>query len=66
MKIKRYEIILVIIGSIVGYTYWNFWGCTSDCAIKSQWWATILWGGLLGWVIAGFIRDTEPGGKSKD
>jgi len=46
-------------GSIVGYSYWNFWGCTSDCAIKSQWWATILWGGLLGWVIAGFIRDSK-------
>lgn len=59
MKLKRYEIYLIIIGSIFGYSYWNFWGCTSDCAIKSQWWATILWGGLLGWVIAGFIKDSK-------
>jgi len=66
MKFKRYEIILVIIGSIFGYTYWNFWGCTSDCAIKSQWWATILWGGLLGWVIAGFIKDTKSENNSED
>ena len=56
---KKYEILLIISGSILGFTYWNLWGCTSDCAIKSQWWATILWGGLLGWVIAGFIKDSK-------
>jgi len=59
MKIKKYEIALVTVGAVLGYAYWSMWGCTSNCALKSQWWATILWGGLLGWVIAGFIRDFE-------
>ncbi len=55
-KIKSKNTIKNIIGTIVGiiggYLYYHFIGCNSGgCAITSNPYMTILWGGLLGYLL---------------
>lgn len=58
--IKKYlvEIIFAVTGAIGGFLYWKFIGCLSGtCVIKSVWYLSTLYGGLLGWVVGSLGRD---------
>ena len=63
IKNHKLTIILTIVGLIGGYVYWNYWGCTDGCPIRSN--ASMmtvyggLIGGLLGNVFQGFGKKTE-------
>ena len=52
------EIIFSVAGAIGGFLYWRFIGCLSGtCFIKSVWYMSTLYGGLLGWVISSLGKD---------
>ena len=52
------SIIFAITGSIGGFLYWKFVGCTSGtCIIKSVWYFSTLYGLVLGWVVGGLAED---------
>lgn len=59
----RITIIGVLLGSIAGYFYWEFYGCTNGCTITSSPWKSTLYGALMaGLIFNGF--EPKPG-KSK-
>lgn len=48
------RIIAVIIGGIIGFTYYKLIGCRSgSCPITSNPYISIIWGALFGFVISG-------------
>ena len=52
------EMIFSVAGAIGGFLYWRFIGCLSGtCFIKSVWYMSTLFGGLLGWVISSLGQD---------
>ncbi len=46
-----------LLGAVLGYAYWYFWGCTNGCAIKSIWWRMSLWGGVMGYLLFDLLYD---------
>jgi hypothetical protein len=51
-------IIFSVAGTVGGFLYWKFIGCSSGtCMIKSVWYLTTLYGLVLGWVIGGLAED---------
>ena len=58
VKKNLVEIIFSVAGAIGGFLYWRFIGCLSGtCFIKSVWYMSTLYGGLLGWVISSLGKD---------
>ncbi|MBK9389887.1 MAG: hypothetical protein IPN68_06730 [Bacteroidetes bacterium] len=58
--IKKYlpEIIFSLAGAIGGFLYWKFVGCLSGtCVIKSVWYLSTLYGGILGWIVSSLGHD---------
>jgi hypothetical protein len=56
---NRIPLLLSILGSIAGYTYWSFVGCESgSCAITSVWWRATIYGALMGWLVGSLIKDS--------
>ena len=58
--IRKYlvSIIFAVAGSVGGFLYWKFVGCTSGtCIIKSVWYLSTLYGLVLGWVTGGLAED---------
>lgn len=54
----RLLIISTIIGMAAGFLYWKFVGCLSgSCPIKSVWYWSTLYGGLLGYLVGNLISD---------
>ncbi|MEA3503855.1 MAG: hypothetical protein U9R32_01495 [Bacteroidota bacterium] len=51
-----YSVAFIILGIIGGFFYWKYVGCTSgSCAIKSNWYTMIFFGGLIGYLIGDTI-----------
>ena len=47
----------LLLGVIGGYLYYHFIGCTSGtCAITSNPYMSILWGGLMGYLVADIFK----------
>lgn len=47
-----------VAGSIGGFLYWKFVGCSSGtCIIKSVWYLSTLYGLVLGYVTGGLAED---------
>jgi hypothetical protein len=58
IKKNRLLIILTIIGLTGGFLYWKFIGCVSGtCPIKSVWYWSTLYGGLIGFLLGSIIND---------
>ncbi len=58
--IKKYflTITLTAIGIAGGYLYWRFIGCNSgSCPITSNWYTSIIAGGLIGYLVGDSIHD---------
>jgi H+/Cl- antiporter ClcA len=50
-------VIGILLGSISGFLYWKFIGCTSGkCAIKSNPYLMIAYGGLMGGLIINLFK----------
>ncbi len=57
---KRYlpEIAGTLAGLVGGFIYWKYVGCVSGtCAIKSNWYLMVPWGGVLGYLAGSVAGD---------
>jgi len=51
-------IIFSVSGLTGGFLYWKYIGCLSgSCPIKSVWYWSTLYGGLLGFITGSFLND---------
>jgi len=58
LKKNRLLIIITMAGMIGGFLYWKFVGCLSgSCPIKSVWYWSTLFGGLIGYLVGSIIDD---------
>jgi hypothetical protein len=56
IKSKVVSIVFLILGGVFGLLYWKFVGCsTGTCPITSHWYASTLYGMLMGWLIGDMI-----------
>lgn len=59
MNKKVLNIIGVSIGSILGFLYWYYIGCTSGtCPLTSKWYTSSLYGALFGYLTISLIVDS--------
>lgn len=58
IKKNKLLIIFAIAGMAGGFLYWKFVGCiTGSCPIKSVWYWSTLFGGLIGYLVGSLIND---------
>jgi hypothetical protein len=58
IKKNKFLIIFTILGLAGGFLYWKFVGClTGSCPIKSVWYWSTLFGGLIGYLVGSVIND---------
>jgi hypothetical protein len=58
LKKNKLLIIATIAGLAGGFLYWKFVGCLSGtCPIKSVWYWSTLYGGLIGFLLGSFVND---------
>lgn len=51
------QIVGILIGAIAGYVYYAKVGCVSGtCAITSNPWMSIIWGGIIGYLVSGIFK----------
>ncbi len=66
IKKNKLEIIFSLSGLAGGFLYWKFIGCTSGtCPIKSVWYWSMFFGGLIGYLAGSIINDIIVKIKSK-
>lgn len=62
-----FRITFIIVGGVLGYAYWYKIGCTSGtCPITSQWHNTMIYGGLMGYLVGEIIKDFFTRKKNAD
>jgi hypothetical protein len=57
--VKKYQrnLIGILLGGMAGWLYWNYVGCASGtCAITSKPINSTLYGGLMGYLVAGMFQ----------
>ena len=55
---KKIALSIMLIGTVVGFLYWNFVGCaTGNCGITANWYTSMAYGGLMGWFVGDFAND---------
>ncbi len=55
---RRISVIFFLLGGLSGFLYWRIIGCsTGTCPITSHWYASTLYGMLLGWLIGDLIAS---------
>lgn len=58
IKKRKLSVIFLVIGGFGGFLYWRFVGCsTGTCPITSHWYASTLYGMLLGWLVGDLIAS---------
>lgn len=58
LKKHPVAVIATALGTAGGFLYWKFVGCKSGtCPIKSQWYLTMLWGGVMGYLLGSIAED---------
>ena len=58
--LKKHKILIIFtfLGMLGGFLYWKYVGCLSgSCPIKSVWYWSTLYGGLIGLLLGSFIND---------
>lgn len=53
-------IILISVGMLGGFLYYQFWGCESGCAIKSNPYTVTFYGGLIGFILGFPTNKNHP------
>lgn len=62
----RLNLIFTFLGSIAGFLHWHFIGCNSgSCPITSNWYTSILFGGLAGYLIGDILKDIRKKRENK-
>lgn len=51
--------IFTLVGALVGFLYYRFFGCTNGCAITSNPYLTTLYTAFIGWLIAGATQKED-------
>ncbi|WP_421917922.1 DUF6132 family protein [Marinifilum sp.] len=60
LKKRKFEIIGALLGLLGGYLYWRYVGCVSGtCAIKSNWYTMVPYGGLFGILMGGIVKPKK-------
>ncbi|MRT92181.1 DUF6132 family protein [Ancylomarina sp. 16SWW S1-10-2] len=60
IKSRKFEIIGGIIGTIGGFLYWNYVGCTSGtCPIKANWYTMVPYGLVMGVLVGGLFKPKK-------
>jgi hypothetical protein len=49
-------IVGIVLGAIGGYIYYQLWGCTNGCPIKSSAWKMTLYGMLMGGLLLNILQ----------
>lgn len=63
----KYGILFLVPGIIVGFFYWRYVGCTSGtCPITSNWQLTVLFSGLIGFLIGDIIDDKRKKSRKEE
>lgn len=58
LKKNRLLIIFSVLGLAGGFLYWKYIGCLSGtCPIKSVWYWSTLYGGLIGYLAGSLLND---------
>ncbi|MER3328328.1 MAG: DUF6132 family protein [Candidatus Kapaibacterium sp.] len=57
-KIKIF--LFVTLGAVLGYTYFHFFGCDTNCTLKSDWRITTLYGSFIGLILAFPTKRKSP------
>jgi hypothetical protein len=52
MSLKIKILLFTIVGAGFGYAYYHYFGCTSGCAIQSNWKISTLYGAIIGLALA--------------
>jgi len=56
----RLKFVFGFLGAIAGFAYWHFVGCASgSCPIQSKWYLSTLYGGILGFLVAGLFKTNK-------
>jgi uncharacterized membrane protein YhaH (DUF805 family) len=56
--------IFTFIGVTGGYIYYATIGCNNGCAIQSNPYLSMLWGGSLGYLLPGIFFSPKPGNEA--
>lgn len=57
IKKYKFDLIGIVLGSLAGFLYWKFVGCSSGtCMITSKPINSSLYGALMGYLIAGLFK----------
>jgi len=51
-----------MVGVVGGYLYYHFFGCTSGCTITSSPTLSMLWGGVMGFLLPGVFEKPKKKG----
>lgn len=60
------NILGLLIGTFGGYLYYRYIGCSGGCAITSNPWMTMIWGGILGYLLFDMIKLKEKQPEASD
>lgn len=52
MNTKIKIILFMVVGAVLGYTYFYFFGCETNCSLKSDWRITTFYGSVIGLILA--------------
>lgn len=56
----KWQVLGIVVGTLGGYLYWYYIGCTSGtCPIQSNWHTSSLYGALMGYLVSD-IRKKAP------
>lgn len=47
----------MLTGAVLGFLYWQFYGCTEGCAITSKWYGSVFMGGIIGNLTGSMLTD---------
>ena len=62
IKKRKISVIFLFLGGLSGFLYWKLIGCSSGtCPITSHWYASTLYGMLLGWLTGDLIVSFTKG-----
>lgn len=60
-SILKKRILIIVFGTIIGvlggFLYYKYYGCTNGCPINSNPYLSMIWGGLLGYLLTDLILD---------
>jgi len=52
MNTKIKILLFSLVGAGLGYAYFHYFGCETNCTLKSDWRITTLYGSVIGLVLA--------------